>query len=175
MHPLQQLQEIDKRSRKNAFALPQQLDVRETWNGIGFRIGEKKFVAAVSEIKEILPLPQLTPVFGAHSWVKGLANIRGTLLPIMDLRAFLLSDAEQPDRHARILAVQHGDIHVGLIVDEVLGLQHFYAEDFSADSGETEAALARHIRGTYHHQKSAWPVFNMAQLIASPEFKQVAA
>ena len=41
------------------------------------------------EVVEILPMPQVTPVPGAQPWLLGVANIRGNLLPIVDLKQFL--------------------------------------------------------------------------------------
>ncbi|NIQ08579.1 MAG: chemotaxis protein CheW, partial [Gammaproteobacteria bacterium] len=69
--------------------LPQKIEVRRTWSGIGFRLGEYLLVSPTSEIIEILKCPPLTRVPSALSWVKGIANIRGTLLPVIELKGFL--------------------------------------------------------------------------------------
>ncbi|MEW6646097.1 MAG: chemotaxis protein CheW [Pseudomonadota bacterium] len=175
-HPLLLLQEIERRSKAHAFELPQQLDVRVTWDGVGFRVGNMQLVAAVDEVKEILPVPRLTSVFGAQRWVKGVANIRGTLLPVMDLQGFIVQGGVTlPGRRSRILVVRHKGISAGLMVDEVLGLKHFYEEEFSAESGAGEPAFARYLHGSYRQEGDIWPVFSMAALVDSPEFMQVAA
>jgi twitching motility protein PilI len=174
-HPLLLLQEIERRSKAYAFELPQQLDVRTTWDGVGFRVGNMQLVAAVDEVKEILPVPRLTAVFGAQRWVKGVANIRGTLLPVMDLQGFVVGGATVPGRRSRILVVRHKGIAAGLMVDEVLGLKHFYEEEYGAEGGEGEPAFARYLRGSYRQEGETWPVFSMAALVDSPEFMQVAA
>lgn len=174
-HPLLLLQEIERRSKAHAFELPQQLDIRDTWDGVGFRLGNLQMVAAVDEVKEILPLPRITAVFGAQRWVKGVANIRGTLLPVLDLRCFVQDVMTLPGRRSRILVVRHKGISAGLLVDEVLGLKHFYEEEFGAGDGEGDLAYARFLRGTYRQDGETWPVFSMAALVDSPEFMQVAA
>ncbi len=174
-HPLLLLQEIERRSKVHAFELPQQLDVRTTWDGVGFRLGNTQLVAAVDEVKEILPLPRITAVFGAQRWVKGVANIRGTLLPVMDLQGFMQGSVTLPGRRSRILVVRHKGISAGLLVDEVLGLKHFYEEEFGTDGGDSDPAYARYLRGVYRQDGESWPVFSMAALVDSPEFMQVAA
>lgn len=174
-HPLLLLREIERRSKAHAFELPQQLDVRTTWDGVGFRVGNMQLVAAVDEVKEILPVPRLTSVFGAQRWVKGVANIRGTLLPVMDLSGFVQGGTTVPGRRSRILVVRHKGISAGLMVDEVLGLKHFYEEEYGADGSAGDAAFARYLRGVYGQEGEVWPVFSMAALVDSPEFMQVAA
>lgn len=174
-HPLLLLREIEQRSKAHAFELPQQLDVRTTWDGLGFRLGNMQVVAAVDEVKEILPLPRITAVFGAQRWVKGVANIRGTLLPVMDLQDFARGVAAVPGRRTRILVVRYKGISAGLMVDEVLGLKHFYEEEFGTELGEVDPAYVRYLRGAYRQEGETWPVFSMAALVDSPEFMQVAA
>ncbi|MFA5627608.1 MAG: chemotaxis protein CheW [Thiohalomonadaceae bacterium] len=173
-HPLLVLQEIDRRSKQHAYELPQQLDIRITWDGVGFRVGNQQLVAAVGEVKEILPLPRLTAVFGAQRWVKGIANIRGSLLPIMDLRDFMQDGVVQPDRRNRVLVVRHKDIYAGLLVDEVLGLRQFYEEEFNAESGMDESDFRQYLSGIYQQGDEVWPVFGLHRLAESNEFMQVA-
>jgi twitching motility protein PilI len=174
-HPLLLLQEIERRSKVYAFDLPQQLDVRTTWDGVGFRVGNVQLVAAVDEVKEIMPVPRLTAVFGAQRWVRGVANIRGTLLPVMDLQGFVQGSPSSPGRRSRILVVRHKGISAGLMVDEVLGLKHFYEEEHGADDAAGDPAFGRYLRGVYRQDGETWPVFSMIALVDSPEFMQVAA
>lgn len=173
-HPLLLLQDIERRSKNHAFELPQQLDIRTTWDGVGFRIADLHLVATVDDVKEILPLPRMTTVFGARPWVKGVANIRGTLLPVIDLQGFLQNNLALPGRRSRILVVRHKGVSAGLLVDEVLGLKHFYEEEYIADTSEVPAAYSRYLQGTYRQDGEIWPVFSMPTLVDSPEFMQVA-
>ena len=81
--PYALLKEIEQRSRGMALGLPQQVEVRRTWSGIGFRIGDLLMVSSLGEISEILVYPPLTRVPQAKPWVKGIANVRGNLLPVV--------------------------------------------------------------------------------------------
>lgn len=86
--PFQILLEIDQRCRALAAGLPSQQAAVQTWSGIGFRMGERLFVAPMGEVGEVLHEPRYTLLPGVKSWVKGVANVRGRLLPIMDLCGF---------------------------------------------------------------------------------------
>ncbi len=89
-HPFDLLREIERRS-KTALAGATGVDVNvEEWVGIGFRLGDEQFIVSRDSIREVLMVPAfITRVPGARSWVRGLANVRGHLLPIVDLKAFL--------------------------------------------------------------------------------------
>ena len=79
--PFQLLFEIDQRCRALAAGLPAQQQVVQSWSGIGFRMGERLFVAPMGEVSEVLHEPRYTSLPGVKSWVKGVANVRGRLLP----------------------------------------------------------------------------------------------
>ena len=71
----------------------------EEWVGIGLRLGNERFVVGREEVREVLMLPStLTRVPGAKPWIRGLANVRGHLLPIADLRGFLGAGEASADR-----------------------------------------------------------------------------
>ncbi len=169
------LQSIEQRSKAHAFELPQQLEMKNTWDGVGFKLGDMQLVAAVDEVREILPLPHVTAVPGAKRWVKGVANVRGTLLPIMDLLGFVRGQNTVPGRRSRILVVRHRGISAGLLVDEILGLKHFLEEEYAVDSDVAESGVAPYLRGRYMQEGEGWTVFSMSSLVESPEFMQVAA
>ena len=104
--PFALLQEIETRSQQKALGLPQKVEVRRTWSGIGFRIGEQYLVSPTDEVLEILKYPPLTRVPSALSWVKGIANVRGSLVPVMDLKAFLGDESIKLARESRVLVIQ---------------------------------------------------------------------
>ncbi len=89
-------------------------------------MGGETFLVAREETREVLGYPAVvTRIPGAKSWVKGLANVRGQLLPMLDLRQFLGSGATAAGRNTRVIVVNHRDIPAGLMVDEVLGFRRF--------------------------------------------------
>lgn len=168
------LHDIEQRGLLNARGLPQRVETRELWNGIGFRVGDTTLVAPLTQVSEILHFPKLTMVPGTQGWVKGLANIRGTLLPVMDLRGYLGQSAISLDARSRIMVVQQENLAVGLLVDEVLGLKHFAAEETVTRVKKLNEAVKPYIQGAFQQSGQTWYVFNMAALAEDPQFLQVA-
>ena len=83
------LREYDTRCRKHASDLPSPVEIKEEWLGVGFRMGGKNFVTSLVEVAEILYFPSISKVPGTKPWVCGVANVRGNLLPVLDLQGFL--------------------------------------------------------------------------------------
>lgn len=173
-HPIELLLEIQQRSKQNAKGLPQQTEKKSLWSGICFRAADINLVAPLSQVNEILHLPKLTLVPGARVWVKGLANIRGTLLPIMDLQGYIGRDAIPLRSQSRILVIRHGDLAAGLLVNEVLGLKHFEPENRVARVKKLDQAIKPYIHGAFLQDGQTWHVFDMTALAQDPLFLRVA-
>src|SRR5690554_4659218 len=82
------LTELARQSRAVARGLPAQIDARPQWSGIGFTLLGSHFVAPLDEVSEMLEVPSYTHLPGVKPWVRGVANVRGRLLPLFDLAAF---------------------------------------------------------------------------------------
>ena len=173
--PYELLREIEKRSQTKALGLPQQIEVRRTWSGIGFRLGETQLVAPMGDVGEILEYPSLTHVPSAMAWVKGIANIRGSLLPIMDLSGFILGEPIHLQRRSRVLVMRRRGLNCGLLVNEVMGLRHFFEEEKVATAEGIANKLSAFVDGAYRKGEQTWGLFSMRKLAETPEFMEVAA
>jgi twitching motility protein PilI len=174
--PFDLLLEIERRS-KAALAGSQGDNVdAEEWVGIGFRLADEQFVVARDEIHEVLMVPALIArVPGAKPWIQGLANVRGHLLPIMDLKVFLGAGPVAGQRDARVLVIKGSDISAGLIVDEVFGFRRFLDTERSEEVSQTLVGCDQFLAGTFERGLEHWPVFSVERLESSEEFQRAAA
>jgi len=107
----------------------------QEWIGVAFRMGGETFLVARDEAREVMGVPSpITRVPGARPWIRGLANVRGQLLPVIDLKQYFGSGESAPGRNTRVIVVNHREIPAGLIVDEVLGFRRFAEREFNADA-----------------------------------------
>jgi len=173
--PILLLHEMAQRGRQKAQSLPQQIEAKATWVGVGFKIGDTLMVAQLDQIKEILTRATISRIPGAKEWVKGVSNIRGNLLPILDLSGFLSGRLSKMTKQSRILVIQHKGISAGLIVDEVLGMRHFLEEEFSEDVSSADAIYHKLLTGSYRQTGARWAVFDIHKLVETSEFLKVSA
>ncbi len=169
------LRDIESRSRSKALGLPQQGELRQSWSGIGFRMGDVRLVAPFGEVSEILTLPSLTRVPSARPWVMGLANVRGTLLPILDLGMFIEGKKTLLHSRTRLMVVNQKGVMAGVVVDEVFGLRHFFEEEHTDMFPQISQQLMDYLGGAYQQNESYWGVFSMLQLCQDPQFAEVAS
>jgi twitching motility protein PilI len=173
--PFELLQELERRSRV-AIAGVGTGPISDEWVGIGFRIGEEQFVASRDQVREVLMLPEsITRVPGAKRWLLGIANLRGHLLPLVDLKMMLGSGRTSMRRTTRVISVNHRDIPAGLVVDEVQGFRRFMDNEYTDQWSQTAVRCDRYVSGAYQRGQDSWPIFGLYDLLESSSFLQAAA
>ncbi len=86
---------------------------------VTFRIDEEEFGVAILEVREINRMMEVTRVPHAPGFVEGVVNLRGQVIPVVDLRKRFGLPAREHDRNTRIVVVELTDKVVGFIVDAV--------------------------------------------------------
>ncbi|MDI1301421.1 MAG: chemotaxis protein CheW [bacterium] len=168
------LLEIAERSRQRTLGLPADGQAIEYWSGIGFTLDGQYFLAAMGEVSEVLAVPRYTHVPGVRSWMKGIANVRGRLLPIMDLLGYFNRLSTLQEHRRRLIVIDQGDIFSGLVVDDVLGMQHFPVQDYSAETPAVPAELVPFVQGAFKREDRQWTIFSLSRLVEDPQFLQAA-
>lgn len=85
------------------------------------RLGGCRYALPMSSVAEVGRPPGLTRVPGLPAWVAGVANWRGRVLGVLDLRPLLTSDAAPVDRRGRLVVLTRGTVTVGLLTEGVEG------------------------------------------------------
>jgi twitching motility protein PilI len=169
--PFSLLLELERRAREAIAGRQGRSEAAEEWIGVAFRLGSQQFVSARSDVREVLPAPeQLTRIPGSKPWLRGIANVRGQLLTIVDLRAFLGSGQTRGDRKARMLMLASRDVPTAVLVDEVLGFRRFAQHDFSEEAPATEIRCEHYVAGVWKSDGEAYPLFAMDRLLDDPSF-----
>ncbi len=108
-----------------------------TVNRLGIQIGPHRLLVDLADAGEILAVPDVMPVPLTRPWYRGLANVRGSLLGVVDLSLFAGGPPTPLDKESRLLAFSN-DLHfsTGILVSRMLGLRS------AADLGPSERAGA---------------------------------
>ena len=174
--PFELLAELERRGRAVSAQLSQDANTGREWVGVALRMAGDMYLVAREETREVLGVPTgTTRVPGAKPWIKGLANVRGQLLPVIDLRQFLGSGITPITRNTRVVVVNHREIPAGLLVDEVLGFRRFAESEFTGDAPATVARCERYLAGAFRRGQEQWPVLSLRQVLESPAFAEAAA
>lgn len=173
--PFLALADYEQRSLAHVAGLPEQLDAPGLWRGVAYRVGRHRLASGFDEVVEILPLPALTHVPGALPWLLGIANIRGSLLPVVDLKQFLEGERTVLHERQRVLVVRQPGGDVAITIDELYGQRSFIEAQAIDASALMDGRYAHFVERAYRMNDQDWGVFSLERLSRTPEFRQAAA
>jgi twitching motility protein PilI len=171
--PFQLLQRMQQSAAAETRVLPQETESVVLWSGVAFRLGEMRLVAQLDQVLEILPPPAMTLVPAVKPWLKGIANVRGNLITIVDLPEFFGKPPVFHDSSARLMIMNNPELHTGLLVNEVLGLRHFDAEMGRQDLSGLDDPVLAYLNGAFLRDNVLWGILDMKTLAESSAFRHV--
>ena len=110
---------------------------------------------------------------GVVQWVVGLAKIRGSLMPILDMNDYLYGKPSRIRKESRILVINKQGVVAGLLVDEVYGLRRFKPEEHMQEESEDTGSLGDYLGGIFIDQVRRWNVFSVEKLTQTEQFLRV--
>lgn len=168
------LSEIKTATLQNAAPLPRRESAHSQWQGFGYQIGGVRLVSRMGEIDEILKVPKLAPLPMVKSWVLGVTNVRGRLMPVIDLHDYLGMTKTLPRLEWRVLVVADDDLVAGLLVEQSLGIQHFLEDSFEETNAEGIEPLKPYVRGAFRHGGHLFYETNLKSILRDEKFFNVA-
>ncbi len=109
---------------------------------VSFRLAEEEYGIEITKIREIILMGEITRIPQTPHYVKGLINLRSTVIPVIDLRArFSLPENELTDE-SRIMVLNVADKTIGIVVDAVSEVLRV-SNDHIAPPPPTVAGLGR--------------------------------
>jgi len=140
---------------------------------VGFRIGEETYGVQIGSVREIVRVPEITAVPNAPDLIEGVINLRGKIIPVMDLRKRFGSGSMQADKKNRILVVELENRLLGLIVSsasEVLKIPPSEIEPPGAVFAEGESS---YVTGVGKLKGRLVILLDIARLLRQPEYKKL--
>lgn len=133
-------------SLRRADAEEQQVEQLETW--VQFRLRGDAYALPVTEVSEVVRVGEIARVPNAPFPVTGVFNLRGRVLPLVDLGQRLGFDATPSGPDSRLLVLETGRHRVGLLVDSAERILHLAPSRFETPPEEDErlgAVVARYL------------------------------
>jgi purine-binding chemotaxis protein CheW len=84
---------------------------------VGLRIGRETFGIPIGMVREIVRVPEITSVPNAPDYIEGVINLRGRIVPVVDLRKRFREVVAAPNKKNRIVVVELDGRPIGLIVN----------------------------------------------------------
>ena len=112
-----------------------------------FRLAQERYAVETCFVREVLPLRDLTPLPCTPPFVLGVVNVRGRILPVLDIKKFFdLPDQGLTDLH-RIIFVHGHDLELGLLADAVVGTQTLPVDGLQTTLPTLTGIRAEYLKG----------------------------
>ncbi|KSU89647.1 chemotaxis protein CheW [Priestia flexa] len=132
---------------------------------IVFQLGNEEYGIAVEQVKSIEKMQHITRVPRTEKYVRGVINLRGVVIPILDLRKqFGLQEQTHTD-HTRIIIVIINDIEVGLIVDAANDVLDIYDDHIEPAPEVIEGIEADYISGVVKVEERLIVLVNLGKVL----------
>ncbi|HWW17897.1 MAG TPA: chemotaxis protein CheW [Candidatus Saccharimonadales bacterium] len=139
---------------------------------VGFRIGNETFGVRIGSVREIVRVPEITAVPSAPETVEGVINLRGKIIPVMDLRKRFGQSDIQPDKKNRILVVELNNKLVGLIVNAASEVLKIAPSEIEAPGNLFAEGESGYVTGVGKLKGRLIILLDIAKLLHRPEFKR---
>jgi purine-binding chemotaxis protein CheW len=145
----------------------QDIEEQDQLQLVAFRLGAEEYAIPIEMVESIIKLGPLTAVPGSPSYVRGVMNLRGRIMSVIDLRLRfgMPSEADQPD--GRILVVQYAETTIGLLVDSVSEVFNLDEMDFQPPPPELGNGAVGGVDGIIHAADRLIVLLNVESILRS--------
>ena len=106
---------------------------------LAFRLGNEEYGLELNQISELLSWRDITPLPGAPSVLRGVVDLRGDLLPVIDLRDWLEEPATEPTEESCILVLEEDGARLGIVADRAAGILELDPDEIDGTPRQAEA------------------------------------
>lgn len=111
-----------------------------------FRLGREFYALDIQAVQEIVRMQAITAIPGTDFWVEGITNLRGRVVPVIDLRKRCNVDVSDYTPETRIVVVSSATGMVGLIVDAVSEVMRIPSEQVEVPSSVVNVSENAYLR-----------------------------
>ena len=140
---------------------------------VGFRIGEETFGVRIASVREIVRVPEITSVPNAQETIEGVINLRGKIIPVIDLRKRFGQAEIQSDKKNRILVVELGTKLVGLIVNSASEVLKIPPSEIESPGSVFADGESSYVTGVGKLKGRLIILLDITKLLHRPDFKKL--
>ncbi|MBP2172014.1 chemotaxis protein CheW [Methanococcus voltae] len=137
-----------------------------------FKLSTNEYGLRVNEVREVLKLQDITAIPNTPSYISGVTNIRGEIMPIIDLRKKLnlFDSLDTPEGDMLVMVVEIDGIPIGILVDFVSDVMQISSENIEEIEGIKKNSSGEYIEGIAKIGNRLIIILNIKNLIDPQEF-----
>jgi len=136
---------------------------------VAFKLEKEEFAVDIHQVREVLKMTRVTPLPQSAHYIEGLINLRGEVIPVVDLRKrFELPEGERSEQ-TRIIIVEIQDSNVGLIVDSVTEVLRFSSSAIQPPPARIAGTRTDLIKGVGKVEERLLIILNLERILTTEE------
>lgn len=141
---------------------------------VTFNLVGEEFGLPILDVREIIRMVEVTPVPHSPSFVEGVINLRGQILPVIDLRKRFGLSSSSADEDTRIVVVEINHNLIGLIVDGVNEVLRIPSETVNPAPQIVSSGIgAEYIQGIAHYNEKMIILIDMGRVFNNDEMQNL--
>jgi purine-binding chemotaxis protein CheW len=145
----------------------------ETVQVVSFKLGSEEYGVDIAQVQEINRMVAVTHVPRAPQFMEGVINLRGQLIPIIDLRARFGMPRAEHTKNTRIVVTEIGSKRVGMVVDSVSEVLRLPVEQIEAAPDMIAGVDTEYIRGVGKIEDRLIILLDLAKIITGSEKREL--
>lgn len=142
---------------------------------VGFNVGREFFGVNIGAVKEIIRVPDITPVPDTPEFVEGVINLRGRIVPVIDMRRRVGLPSAERKRGNRILVLELAGKMVGLIVDSASDIIKIQEEAIEPPPDIVSSIGAEYVTGVGKLEDRLIVLLDLTRLLSAEEMRKVSS
>ena len=138
-----------------------------------FKLGREDYGVSILQVQEIKRMMDITRVPNSPDYIKGVINLRGSVLPVLDLKKRLALPPGDYTDNTRIIIIKVEDITVGLIVDAVSEVTTLAGESIEPPNTVVGGVSAQYLSGVGKQDDKLLILLNLAAIVGIDGAKTV--
>ncbi len=130
-----------------------------------FKLGREEYGVSILQVQEIKRMTDITRVPHTPDYIKGVINLRGSVLPVLDIKKRLGLPPQEYNDNTRIIIVKIEDIVIGIIVDAVSEVMAINQENIEEPQVAVGGISANYLSGVGKLENRLLILLNMEAII----------
>ena len=157
------------RNGEISLTAPDDQNLRQEVQLACFRVGSELYALDILKIREIIRPQKLTPIPKAPSFIEGVINLRGVVIPVADLRKRFDQQISEANRKNRIIVCSLSGRIIGLIVDEVTEVKRFGRGEIAPAPQFIDGPEANYFLGVARREEDLILLIDLEKVLSNDE------
>ncbi len=173
--PFEYLMAVDRKCVEIQGGLIQQETDASFSHGLAFKLGSHQYIIPIAEVHEVITITNYSDVPRSPNWLRGIANIRGNLITLLDMSQFIFGTVSKDEmRQNRALLVKNDSNFYGLIIESIIGMKSFNIEEGTDQVPETfNPEFVDHISAFYSLGDEWFAELSIQSLLQDEKFNRL--